>query len=137
MSIIKQYNLEKTDVFIFDFFLINQIHEGVDVKPPWDETLENIIEDNFNGRDMVYISNRYYSYSVDPLIYPRVENIANMIAIALVPETEIMRKNAEYERNFYDKPFEIFDSLLKAVNWAETLLSSDGKKQSNLKSRFN
>lgn len=128
MSIIKQYALDYTDIFIFDYFLINQIHEGIDVRSPYDKKLRKIIKSDFKGRDMVYISNRHFSYSVDPLIYPKIENISNMVAIALVPATELMRKNAEYERHFYDKPFEIFDSLLKAINWTESIIDGNDSK---------
>lgn len=44
------------------------------------------------------------------------------MAIALIPLTETMRKNAAYERQFYDKPYEIFDSLTAAIEWVQTIL---------------
>jgi len=137
MNIIKHYALDEADIFIFDYFLINQIHEGAEVQPPMEEKLREIIKDNFDDKNIVYISNRYYSYSVDPLIYPRIENIENMVAIALVPETDLMRRNAEYERNFYDKPFEIFDSLLEAIDWTESVVKVENKELKLVKQKSN
>jgi hypothetical protein len=72
---------------------------------------------------MVYVSNRIKSYSVDPLIYHKIEDIPNLLAIAIVPKTEIMRKNAEYERKFYHKPYGIFDSLRDAILWTDQILN--------------
>lgn len=122
MSIIKYYNLKNADVFIFDHYVINQIHEGATIEAPQDREINDIIQRHFSGRDMVYISNRIKSYTVDPLIYPRVELIPNMLAIAIVPKTQSMRKSAEFERNFYDKPFEIFDTLSDAIHWANGII---------------
>mgnify|MGYP000267867294 CR=1 FL=1 len=61
---------------------------------------------------MVYISSRMNSYSVDHFIYPKIDDIANLVAIALVPKTDFMIKNAEYESSFSNKAFRIFDIRL-------------------------
>lgn len=123
MGMIKHYSLEDADIFIFDHYLIIQIHEGVTVEAPHDKEINKIVHKHFAGKDMVYISNRVKSYTVDPLIYPRVELIPNMLAIAIVPKTAAMRKSAEFESAFYDKPFKIFDSLTAAIKWVDTLIS--------------
>jgi len=123
MGIIKYYNLKNAEVFIFDHYVINQIREGVIIATPNDKELNEIIQEHFSGRDLVYVSNRIKSYAVDPLIYKKVEDIPNLLAIAIVPKTEIMRKNAEYEREFYHKPYGIFDSLRDAVLWTDTILN--------------
>ena len=52
------------------------------------------------------------SYSVDHFIYPKIDDIANLVAIALVPKTDFMIKNAEYESSFSNKAFRIFDIRL-------------------------
>lgn len=123
MGIIKYYNFEDGELFVFDEFIINQIKEGVIIQPEHNEILNDIIQRHFTGKDLVYISNRVKSYSVNPLIYPETEKIPNLIAIALIPKTKLMRKNAEYEREFFDKPYEIFDNLSNAIAWANTILS--------------
>lgn len=125
MGIIKYINNQDAECFIFDDFIINQIKEGVVVEPSHNEELNNIIKEHFSGKDMVYISNRVKSYSVNPLIYTETESIPNLIAIAMIPKTDVMRKNAEYERNFYDKPYEIFDSLTEAIIWVQQVLEKE------------
>lgn len=134
MGIIKYLSTEDTECFIFDDFLINQIKEGVVVEPKHNEELNNVIKEYFSGKDMVYVSNRVKSYSVNPLIYAETEAIPNLVAIAMIPKTDVMRKNAEYERNFYDKPYEIFDTLTEAMTWVQSILEKESSQQTADKS---
>lgn len=134
MGIIKYLSTEDTECFIFDDFLINQIKEGVVVEPKHNEELNNVIKEYFSGKDMVYVSNRVKSYSVNPLIYTETEAIPNLVAIAMIPKTDVMRKNAEYERNFYDKPYEIFDTLTEAITWVQSILEKESSQQTAAKS---
>ncbi|WP_040253789.1 hypothetical protein [Psychroserpens mesophilus] len=124
MGIIKYLDYEDFELFIFDNFIINQVKEGASIEPHHNELLNEIVQEHFSNRDMVYVSNRVKSYSVNPLIYPKTETIPNVIAIAMIPKTEVMRKNAEYERQFYDKPYEIFNNLTDAMNWVQELVSN-------------
>lgn len=125
MGIIKYIDNKDFELFIFDDFIINQIKDGVSIEPHHNEKLNTIIQEHFSHKDMVYISNRVKSYSVNPLIYPKTEAIPNLIAMAIIPKTNVMRKSAEYERNFYDKPYEIFDNLTDAINWVQKLLEDN------------
>ncbi|MBJ7881452.1 hypothetical protein [Gelidibacter salicanalis] len=123
MGIVKYYNFKDSEAFVFDEFIINQVKEGVVIEPQHNDLLNDCIKKHFIGKKMVYISNRAKSYSVNPLIYPEAEKIPNLVAIALIPKTQMMRKNAEYEREFYDKPYEIFDNLSSAIEWSHSLLT--------------
>lgn len=122
MGMLHYYNFPETEMFVFDEFLICQIREGAEILPEYNEKLNKVIQKHFTGKNMVYISNRVNSYSVNPLTYVETERIPNLIAIAMIPETELMKKNAEFERDFFDKPYEIFDSLSKAIQWAHTIV---------------
>ncbi|WP_417867619.1 hypothetical protein [Xanthomarina gelatinilytica] len=122
MGMLHYYNFPETEMFVFDEFLICQIREGAEIHPEYNEKLNKVIQKHFTGKNMVYISNRVNSYSVNPLTYVETERIPNLIAIAMIPETELMKKNAEFERDFFDKPYEIFDSLSKAIQWAHTIV---------------
>ena len=124
MGIIKYYDFQESEVFIFDDFIINQVKEGVVIEPIHNDLLNEIVQEHFSGKNMIYISNRVKSYSVNPLIYPETEKIPNIIAIALIPKTETMRKNAIYEREFYDKPYEIFDCLTDAIAWSHEIIAN-------------
>lgn len=124
MGIIKYYNIEESEIFIFDEFIINQIKEGVLIEPKHNVILNDIIQKHFSGKTMAYISNRVKSYSVNPLIYNETVKIPNLVAIALIPKTTAMRSNAEYEREFYDKPYEIFDNLSQAIAWVHKIIAN-------------
>lgn len=125
MGIIKYYNFEDSEVFIFDDFIINQVKESVVIETHHNDILNDVVQKHFSGKNMVYISNRVKSYSVNPLIYPEAEKIPNLIAIAIIPKTAVMRRNAEYEQEFFDKPYEIFDNLSDAIKWVQRLLTDD------------
>jgi hypothetical protein len=123
MGIITYLNEKDSELFIFPNFIINQVKEGVLVESHHNDILNTIIHHYFRNREMVYISNRVNSYTVNPLIYNETEKIPNLIAIAMIPETDTMRKNAEYERTFFDKPYEIFETLGEAIFWAHQLVA--------------
>lgn len=122
MGIIKYYNLDDSEVFIFDRFIINQIKESVVIEPHHNDLFNDIVQEYFSGKSMIYISNRVKSYSVNPLIYPEAEKIPNLIAIAIIPKTALMKRNAEYEQQFFDKPYEIFDNLSDAIVWVDKII---------------
>lgn len=126
MGIIKYYDFEFCEVFVFDEFLINQVREGVVIEPHHNDHLNAVVQEHFSGKNMIYVSNRVKSYSVNPLIYVEVERIPNVLAIAIIPKTALMRRNAEYEQGFYDKPYEIFDNLSEAIAWVHTILAKNG-----------
>ncbi|WP_229736601.1 hypothetical protein [Bizionia arctica] len=121
------YDLPETEIFVFDEFLICQIYEGAEIHPDHNSKLNEIIHKHFYGRNMIYISNRVNSYSVDPLIYVLTEKIPNLLAIAMIPGSEIMRRNAEFERDFYDKPYGIFNNLTEALEWSHGILKKSSK----------
>src|SRR5690606_3827424 len=127
MGIIRYYNFEESELFIFDEFLINQIKEGIVIQPHHNDILNDCVKKHFSGKNLLYISNRVKSYAVNPLTYNETEKIPNLLGIAIIPKTAVMRKNAEYEKEFYDKPYEIFDNLSTAVLWAHTIISQHKK----------
>ncbi|HLV39175.1 hypothetical protein [Xanthomarina sp.] len=122
MSIFFYYNFPETEVFVFDEFLICQIKEGESIQPDHNIKLNEIIQKHFSGKNIAYISNRVNSYSVDPLTYVETEKIPNLLAIALISQEGIMRRNAEFEKDFYDKPYEIFNNLSEAINWVHRII---------------
>ncbi len=128
MGIIKYYDLDETEIFIFDEFIINQIKEGVEITAEHKELLNDLIKEHFSGRNMVYVSNRAKSYSVNPLIYPETSKIPNLIAIAMIPKTDLMRQNALYEKEFFPKPYEIFERLTDAIDWVGTVIDNESSK---------
>lgn len=125
MHIFKHYNFSYSEVFVFDDFLVNQINEGVTITKEHTKVLAEIITTHFENRPMVYISNRIMSYAVDPLTYIDTASIENLKAIAIITNIDTFKKNAMYERHFYKKPFEIFETLTQAVSWAGHILKNE------------
>lgn len=123
MSVINYYDLGYAQVFIFKNYLINQIKDGVQVNLEHVEVLRKMIQENFGDRKMVYISNRNQSYSVDPLVYPQVARIHNLVGMAIVTKTQVNKTNAEFEKMFYNKEFGIFETLEESIVWAAGLIS--------------
>jgi hypothetical protein len=123
MGIINYYDLGYSQVFIFQNYLINQIKEGVMVNQDHVKVLRQTIKENFGDRKMVYISNRVESYSVDPLVYPEVSRIHNLVGMAIVTNTPVNKRNAESEEMFYNKEFKVFATLEESIIWAAGLIS--------------
>ena len=128
MNSIKYLDRGHVETFIFRNFLINQIRSGNNVTKEHNEKLEGIIKQYYEERPMVYISNRVYSYSVDPILYVHTSKITNIRAIAIVTESQIATMNAEFESKFYDKPFKVFSELADAIKWSKSVLSKEKKK---------
>ncbi len=128
MSILSHYNLEFTDVFIFDQFLVNQIHRGATIIPAHNERLKQIINKHFKNKPLIYISNRCFSYAVDPLTYVETSKIHNLLGIAIVTNKKIAIDNALLEKHFYEKPFKIFPTLSKAMAWVQEIVQDTSDK---------
>ncbi|QIJ90492.1 hypothetical protein C7H62_2684 [Mesoflavibacter sp. HG96] len=128
MGIINYYNISHAEVFVFDDFLIKQVKEGVKIDLEETEELKLILEEHFKNKKMAYISNRVTSYSVNPLVYKEVEKMSNLVAIAIIPKDEKMRQSAEFERQFFNKPFEIFENLSDAIQWVQKIILNENKE---------
>ncbi len=128
---IKYYDLKDSEVFIFEDFVINQIKEGVNIIPSHNDELMAILDKHFSNRKSIYISNRVFSYSVDPLTYLETSKIHNLAGIAIVAKSPLARENSKLEGIFYQKKFRVFNSLLDAMNWAREVLQSNGSRMAH------
>lgn len=122
MSMFHYYSFPHCEVFIFDEFLVTQIREGIVITPEHNQDLRDIIDLHFLNKNVVYISNRYFSYAVDPLTYLGTSKIHNLLAIAIVAQDDIKKTNAELESLFYKKTFEIFPTLSEAMAWVQNVI---------------
>lgn len=116
------YNFPHCEAFIFDDFLVTQIREGVVITSEHNQELRQIIDLHFLHKDVVYISNRFFSYAVDPLTYLGTSKIHNLIAIAIVAEDDIKATNAILESMFYEKTYAIFPTLSEAMGWVHKMI---------------
>ncbi|WP_179338412.1 hypothetical protein [Winogradskyella ludwigii] len=106
---------------IYDNYVITVINEGVVITLEHNETLLKVAESYFSNKPFVYISNRINSYSVDPKVYFKTEQIPTIKGLAVVTNNYQVKVNAKIEKMFFNKPFEIFTELEDAVAWANEM----------------
>jgi len=120
--------MEKTLTFdfcemtIYPNYVIVVMKEGVDIAPEHNNVLVDVTNEYFKNKPFVYITHRINSYSVDPKIYFQTAKIDNLKGFAVVSKDYKAKVNAEIEKMFFSKPFEIFGDLDEAKKWADTLV---------------
>lgn len=129
MGMFHYFDIGHAEVFLFDDFLIKQIKEGAIIDCKETDEFKTILKEHFNGKNMAYISNRVMSYSLNPLVYKEAEEISNLVAIAVIPGNEKIRSSAHYEKQFYNKPFGVFNNLTDAIKWVHIIIDKENKKE--------
>ena len=110
------------DVTIYDNFMVVVIKKGEHITPDHNKVLVDIVNRYFKNKSFVYITHRKNSYSVDPAIYFETSKIENLCGFAVVAEVPVSKGNAEIEKLFLNKPFEIFSNLDEAILWANDVI---------------
>ena len=116
------YKLDYCEIFVLENVLVKQIEEGQIISSNHIDELLQIIDKHFKDKPVVYLSNRTFSYSVDPLVYKEVSKIKNIIGIGIIVSGNQRVQNAFYEGKFYEKEFEVFRHFYEAMTWANSLL---------------
>lgn len=120
-----------TDVLKYDFctmhiyntYMIVVINEGVTVTPEHNNVLLNVADTYYRNKSFVYITHRLHSYAVDPAVYRETSKISNLAGFCVVSSDYKAKRNAEIEKLFLNKPFEIFDSIEEATSWANQVIT--------------
>ncbi len=110
-------------MYIYDHYMIVVINEGITLTPEHNNVLLNIVDTYYRNRPFVYITHRINSYSVDPAIYRETSKINNLAGFCVVSSDYKAKRNAEIEKLFLNKPFEIFDSMEEATTWASQVIA--------------
>lgn len=110
---------------IYDSYVIVTINEGITISPKHNIELNNVVETYFINKKFVYISNRINSYAVDPSTYIETSKIKNLKGFAVVSKDYKAKSNAEVEKLFLTKPFEIFNDMTKAIAWTNSILNQE------------
>ena len=105
-----------------DNIIIAEINEGVVLNQDMSDEIIYFSSVVFKNNPFVYITNRINSYAVDPTIYKGVSQVETLKGFAVV-STTLSARNAEIERLFLNKPFEIFSDLEEAKLWAIQILN--------------
>ncbi len=120
----KQIELEFGTIRIQDKLLISELKEGILFDVESNRQLLKLGEEEFRGQPYGYISNRVFSYAVDPMVYRESAAHLPLEAIAVVTNSELGWKSAQLEKNFYknNNRFEVFRSYEEAVRWMNEIL---------------
>ncbi len=124
-----------TDILKFDFcemhihdnYVVTIMNEGVTITPEHNQVLINVVDTYYRNKKFVYITHRLKSYAVDPKIYFETSKIPNLKGFAVVSKDFKAKTNAEVEKLFFNKPFEIFDNLEDATEWANSIVNVEFK----------
>ncbi|WP_299334182.1 hypothetical protein [uncultured Psychroserpens sp.] len=116
--------LDFCKIHIYDHYMIVTVNTGETISLEHNKTLTNIADTYFDNRPFVYITHRINSYAVDPGVYKETSKISNLVGFSVVSKNYLAKSTAQIEKLFLDKPFEIFDSLKEAIDWAKSLTNS-------------
>jgi len=124
----KLFCMEKTLTFefgvmtIYDKYVVVVVNEGINISLKHNDVLIDVTKTYFSKKPFIYITNRINSYSVDPKIYLETAKIKNLKGLAVVSNNYKAKGNAQIEKMFFNKPFEIFANLENAFSWADDIL---------------
>ncbi len=121
---------------IYDTYLIVEMNEGVTITPDSNDALEEIADIYYPTKNFVYITHRKNSYAVDPAVYTRTSKIKNLVGFAVVSTKRIALSNAEIEKLFLSKPFEVFHKIEDAVKWANKICTNENHSFENKKKQI-
>lgn len=107
---------------IYSTYMVVIMNEGVTIKPGHNQILLNVVDTYYKNKSFIYITHRINSYAVDPAIYLETSKIKNLAGFAVVSKDYKAKSNAEIEKLFLNKPFEIFNTLEDAISWAKSLI---------------
>lgn len=125
LSMKKMLTYSFCTIEVYDNYVISSINEGFHLTPDKNKILDDIASEYFYDKLFVYISYRKNSYSVDPSIYLQTSKIENLAGMAVVAKVPLAKGNAEIEKLFLNRPFEIFTSIDEAKDWANTVLKNE------------
>lgn len=113
--------LEFCKIHVYNGFMIVTVDEGQMIDIENSDILVAVALSYFKDRPFVYITHRINSYAVDPNVYKTVSQIKNLLGFCVVSSNYMAKSNAMIEKLFLNKPFEVFDHLDEAKDWANAL----------------
>lgn len=123
----KIVQLDFVQVELYDNYLIATVKEGVVFDTKHLDAFYEIFDSYYPDTPFVYIANRKNDYSVNPTCYMKSSKYPNLVGMAMMCYTKPSMKNAEFEKKFYEKPFEVFESMEKAISWASIIVNNSHK----------
>lgn len=128
-QVLKEFNYDYANVFVFDGFVISEISHGVTFT--WDHHAKQIVEDvtsflETDGNDVIYISHRIHSYAVKPNDWLKFfKHSYGLKGYGVVGYTQGSMLNTVIENLFLTKKIKRFSSIEAAVQWATDKVLSE------------
>ncbi|MEW7277904.1 hypothetical protein ABW636_04860 [Aquimarina sp. 2201CG1-2-11] len=122
---IHELNYPCGNFYLFESFVIGEINEGVVYS--WDDHAKEMAEEishlyDYNGENIMYISNRVNSYSVKPLDWIKFfKNNYKLKGYSIVSYSQKGLLTSLVEKLFFKDNFQSFDNLEDAIAWAKWL----------------
>jgi len=127
MAAIHYKDIGFAQLFFFEHYVISQLKEGTVLEPANNSPMVQALEDHYQDRPFVYISNRTYAYNVSPLTYRESSKIEMLIGICIVTPSKLSQDTARFEGGFYDKEFHVCGALQEGIDWALNTLKKAGQ----------
>lgn len=110
-------------LYFFDNHVISQINEGETITREKNNRIATVALEFYGDSPFIYITHRINSYAVDPATYSETSKIENLVGFAVVSKDYKAKSNAEIEKLFLNKPFEIFNTVDEAISWANSIMN--------------
>ncbi|WP_449405529.1 hypothetical protein [Marixanthomonas spongiae] len=123
----KTIDLSYISLELYENYVISTIQEGVLFDLPYLNVVMEIYEKYYGTKQFVLIAQRIYDYTINPTCYIVAPKKLNLLGIAVVCKSNSAFETALFEKKFYNNPYEPFQTLKAAVEWAEKLLEENKK----------
>lgn len=85
------------------------------------EKIHSLTSYHYKDQSYAYMCNRTVSYSVDPIAYTILNNMDRLQGIAIIKNSSSAH-DLQVERHFVKKPFEVFTTFEKGVDWIDSII---------------
>jgi len=118
----KTIDLDFVRMDLSEHCVVATVKEGILIELEHIAALHEVFAEYYSERKFGYIDNRINQYAIN--LNPELYNTRypKMIGIAIVCYTENACKSANFEKTFYNWPFEVFRSLEEAQLWISKLM---------------
>lgn len=117
-------HLDFAEIKMYKNYLISTINEGIVFDINHLKKLHEFFIKFFPNTPYLYISDRKFDYSVDPLTYTKAKNVCpTLVGVAVACYSEKTYRSVEYERRFFNLPMEAFYSLKECEEWSIKIIN--------------
>ncbi len=123
----KIIDLGFTSINVQEHFAVSTIAEGITLDAHKLDQIFEIFSFYYQDKPFISIANRVNDYTIDPNLLSSKKH-PDLIALLVVAPKKTSKEIVQFERQFYDGVFEVFDSLEEAEVWALEFLEDYLKK---------